>query len=85
MVLTLVQNVALVVMLGTAQRYLSRVLDARPRLSVVGSGILYGSVAIVGMLTPFRFAEGIIYDGRSIVLSLAGLFGELRSRSSPAR
>lgn len=75
MVLTLIQNVALVVMLGTAQRYLSRVLDARPRLSVVASGILYGSVAIVGMLTPFRFAEGIIYDGRSIVLSLAGLFG----------
>ena len=75
MVLTLIQNVALVVMLGTAQGYLSRVLDAYPRLSTLASGALYGSVAIVGMLMPFRFAEGIIYDGRSIVMSLAGLFG----------
>lgn len=75
MVLTLIQNVALVVMLGTAQRYLSRVLDTHPRLSTLASGVLYGSVAIAGMLTPFRFAEGIIYDGRSIVMSLAGLFG----------
>ena len=75
MVLTLIQNVALVVMLATVQRYLARMLDARPRLARVASGVLYGAVAIVGMLTPFHFTPGVFYDGRSIILSLAGLFG----------
>jgi PAS domain S-box-containing protein len=75
MVLTLIQNVALVVMLATVQRYLARMLNAYPRLAQVASGILYGAVAIVGMLTPFNFAPGVFYDGRSIILSLAGLFG----------
>lgn len=75
MVLTLIQNVALVVLLATAQRYIARSLIAHPRLSAIASGGLYGSVAVVGMLTPFHFSPGVIYDGRSIVLSLAGLFG----------
>ncbi|MDO8847191.1 MAG: PAS domain S-box protein [Coriobacteriia bacterium] len=75
MVLSLVQNVALVAMLVAVQRYLARMLDAHPPLARVASGILYGAVAIVGMLTPFNFAPGVFYDGRSIILSLAGLFG----------
>lgn len=75
MVLTLIQNVALVVMLATIQRYLARMLDAHPALGQITSGILYGAVAIVGMLTPLSFAPGVFYDGRSIILSLAGLFG----------
>jgi PAS domain S-box-containing protein len=32
-------------------------------------------VAVAGMVLPLRYAPGIIYDGRSIVLSMAGLFG----------
>ena len=57
MVLTLIQNVALVVMLATVQRYLARILDEHPALAQIASGILYGAVALVGMLTPLRFAE----------------------------
>ncbi|MDY0339689.1 MAG: PAS domain S-box protein [Coriobacteriia bacterium] len=75
MVLTLIQNVALVVLLATTHRYLARVLDAHPRLSQLASGILYGSAAAVGMLMPFDFVPGVIYDGRSIIMALAGLFG----------
>ncbi|MBN2839876.1 MAG: PAS domain S-box protein [Coriobacteriia bacterium] len=75
MFLTLIQNVALVVLLATALRYLARILIAHPRLSVIASGVVYGAVAVVGMLTPFSFSPGVFYDGRSIVMSLAGLFG----------
>ena len=39
------------------------------------SGLLFGGVTIVGMSTPFHYAPGVIYDGRSIVMVLAGLFG----------
>ncbi len=38
-------------------------------------GLMFGLLAIVGMNLPFLYAEGIFFDGRSIVLSLAGLFG----------
>ena len=41
----------------------------------INAGLLIGGVAIVGMLTPVQFGEGVIYDGRSIVLTLAGLVG----------
>ncbi len=77
MLLTLIQNVALVVLLATVQSHLSRILRRHRRLSIVASGILYGAVVVVGMLVPFPFAPGIFYDGRSIILSLAGLFGGL--------
>lgn len=38
-------------------------------------GVLFGSVAVVGMLTPVRLQPGLIFDGRSIILGLAGLVG----------
>ena len=75
MVHTLILNVALVVMLAVVQRYLARVLEAHPPLARVASGALFGAVAVVGMLEPFTFSPGVFYDGRTIILSLAGLFG----------
>ncbi len=43
------------------------------------SGFLFGIVVIIGMVGAFELHwpahEGIIFDGRSIVLSVAGLFG----------
>ncbi len=75
MVLTLIQNVALIVMLATIQRYLARRLPTGSWARRTVSGALYGLVAVIGMMIPFGLAEGIFYDGRSIVMGLAGLFG----------
>ena len=75
MALTLVQNVALIVMLATIQRYLSRRLPTGSWARPLVSGALYGLVAVIGMNIPFEAADGIFYDGRSIVMGLAGLFG----------
>lgn len=41
----------------------------------LGSGLLFGIVAILGMRMPFVLQPGVIFDGRSIILSIAGLFG----------
>ena len=38
-------------------------------------GLLFGGVALLGMLNPVTFAPGLIFDGRSIVLSVAGVVG----------
>ncbi|WP_409422942.1 EAL domain-containing protein [Pseudaeromonas sp. ZJS20] len=40
------------------------------------TGLLFGSLCIVGMSTPITLAgSGVIFDARSVILSMAGLFG----------
>ncbi len=72
--LDLIQNVSLLVALAAGLQLLGRKLEDNPALYRQVAALLFGLVGIVGMMTPVRFAPGVIYDGRSIVLSLAGLF-----------
>jgi PAS domain S-box-containing protein len=44
------------------------------RLNEIITGILIGAIGIIVMLTPWTFAEGVVFDTRSILLSMAGLF-----------
>lgn len=37
-------------------------------------GLLFGLVSVIGMVFPFVYSEEILFDGRSIVLSLCALF-----------
>ena len=37
-------------------------------------GFIFGGIAVIGMMYPLEFAEGVIFDGRSVVISLCGLF-----------
>lgn len=38
-------------------------------------GILFGLIAVVGMSIPVNFITGVIFDPRSVVVSMAGFFG----------
>jgi diguanylate cyclase (GGDEF)-like protein/PAS domain S-box-containing protein len=40
-----------------------------------GLGVLFGAAAVLGMAFPFELQSGTIFDGRTVVLSLAGFFG----------
>ena len=74
MILELIQNVALLVTLATGLHILAGRLEGRAGEYRILMGLLFGVTGIAGMMTPMQFAPGVIYDGRSIVLSLAGLF-----------
>lgn len=37
-------------------------------------GLLFGTASVLGMLHPLVLAPGLIFDGRSIMISIAGLF-----------
>ena len=37
-------------------------------------GLIFGSASVIGMLHPLVVTQGLIFDGRSVMLSLAGLF-----------
>jgi PAS domain S-box-containing protein len=62
----------------TAASVLAGFIDNRwKRTTITGvvlQGLLFGGVAMLAMLKPFTFTEGIIFDGRSVVLSLGALF-----------
>ena len=38
------------------------------------NGVLFGSAAVIGMLNPLVVTSGLIFDARSVIISLAGLF-----------
>lgn len=74
LVVKLVYNLAVLV----AASIFSGFIDARwGRSTLTGKilqGITFGLIAVVAMLNPFVLTPGIIFDGRSIVLSLCTLF-----------
>lgn len=37
-------------------------------------GLLFGGAAVIGMMRPLVLGPGLIFDGRSVMISLAGLF-----------
>ncbi|MGF1592446.1 MAG: sensor histidine kinase [Kiloniellaceae bacterium] len=39
------------------------------------SGLLFGGICVIGMMTPVQVLPGVIFDARSVILSMSGLFG----------
>lgn len=73
--LSLVHNIALLVALSLVHGLLMRGFRRVGFRFALLSGLLFGAVAVLGMMSPVRWAPGIIFDGRSIILGIAGLFG----------
>ncbi len=73
--LNLIHNIALIVSLLVLYQFVVRSLGKRSIRQQFLSGLLFGIVGVIGMMTPLHFKEGIIFDGRSIILGIAGLFG----------
>ncbi|HAH25089.1 MAG TPA: hypothetical protein DCL77_15255 [Prolixibacteraceae bacterium] len=74
-ILELVQNVAILLTFSMLYDYLwSRNENRKKVLFKIGSGMVLGAVGIVLVLTPWHFVQGIFFDTRSILLSIAGLF-----------
>lgn len=75
MAINLINNIAfLIALVAVGQLVISRFRrNTRGRQLLLG--VVFGCVTLLGMVNPVNFAPGLIFDGRSIVLSLAGLVG----------
>ncbi len=75
MLISLLNNIAfLIALVAAAQVIIARFHhDSFQRQLMLGT--LFGLVTWLGMLNPVNFAPGVIFDGRSIVLSVAGIVG----------
>ncbi len=75
MILELVKTAALLLSLCLLQGINTRLLRHHPHAARFSAGIIYGGVCVIGMMTPIFFSPGVIVDGRSAVLAMAGFFG----------
>ena len=75
MIIEIFNNISLLVTLSVAYVVLLRYWDQARRDVQLFSGLLFGSFVIVGMYNSVELYPGLIFDGRSIILSVAGLFG----------
>lgn len=72
----LINHLGLLITLGLLQSLMVRHLTERHWSRPLLFGLLFGIVAVLCILSPV-YVNGAIYDGRSIVLSLVGIFGGL--------
>ncbi len=70
----LIYNLSLLVALSVLSGFIDTRYTRKKLPGKILQGILFGGVVIIGMLNPFVLTEGIIFDGRTIVISLCTLF-----------
>ena len=75
MFINLINNIAFLIALVMAGQI---VIDRFPQKTLIRQvllGSLFGGVALLGMANPVNFLPGVFFDGRSIVLVVAGVVG----------
>lgn len=70
----LVYNLSILVALSSLSGLIERRWDRSTTVGKVLQGLLFGIVAILGIMFPFELEKGLIFDGRTIVISLCTLF-----------
>ena len=72
--LDLLLNLSLLVALSVVSVFIEQRWPHHGRRGVFLQGALFGAVAVIGMLRPMTLGPGLIFDGRSVMVSLCALF-----------
>lgn len=72
--ISLINNITLLIAISILYSFILRKWYYETKVHQIISGFLFGAVTIIGMLNPFVWTNGIIFDGRSIIISVAGFF-----------
>ena len=70
----LIYNLALLVALSVVSGFIDLRWSRDTRLGALLQGALFGATAVIAMLRPLTLGPGLIFDGRSVVISLGALF-----------
>lgn len=70
----LIYNLSMLIALSVLSGFVGKKEKIDEKQKSILQGIIFGMVAVVGMLYPVKFAPGLIFDGRSVVISLCALF-----------
>ncbi len=72
--LDLVLNLALLVALSIVSNFIVKRWPRNTLSGVILQGLLFGGSAVLGMLRPLNMGPGLIFDGRSVMVSLCALY-----------
>ena len=70
----LILNLTLLVALTVVSGFIDRRWPRHTRTGVSLQGVLFGGAAVIGMLRPLDLGPGLIFDGRSVMVSLCALY-----------
>ena len=73
-IIELIFNLSLLIAVSVLSGFIESYRKRNTKQGIVLQGLLFGGVALIGMLNPFELAPGIIFDGRSVVISLCTMF-----------
>lgn len=69
----LIYNLGILVSISIISGFVLKLSKTEWTSSIL-QGLIFGSAAVIGMLNPLIVTSGLIFDGRSIVISISGLF-----------
>lgn len=72
--LDLIFNLTLLVAISVVSGFIEKYLSSQKGSGKISQGALFGLAAVIGMMRPLEFQPGLIFDGRSMVISLCTLF-----------
>ena len=81
----LIQNSSLLIALSVLYGILTRTCKSDTFSCKIIGGILFGTITLAAMKMSIQYNTGVIYDGRSIVLTLSGFVwrGNYRNHFRP--
>jgi PAS domain S-box-containing protein len=73
-ILDLVYNLFGLVALSVLSGFIDSKFDRGTTSGKIIQGIVFGFIAVTGMMYPYENMQGIVFDGKSIIISLSTLF-----------
>ncbi|HAR36095.1 MAG TPA: hypothetical protein DCR87_04165 [Acidobacteria bacterium] len=74
MYISLILNVSLILALTALYNLVLRIATLEKKTGYLLQGLVFGLLAVAAMSVAYNYSSGVIYDGRSIILSLSGLY-----------
>ena len=73
-VVDLIYNLAVLVSVSVIAGFIDKRWQRSTSSGRIIQGMLFGLVAVLAMMNPFIVSDGLIFDGRSVILSLCAMF-----------
>jgi PAS domain S-box-containing protein len=74
MIISFIQNAAMLITLSVFYGVIKWYKPKKEIYYQLIQGLWFGAVAVAAMMMPFEYSGGAFYDGRSVVITLAGLW-----------
>lgn len=74
LIIDVAYNLTFLIAFAVISGFLENRIPGHKTVGMILQGLLFGTAAVIGILYPFVLTEGLIFDGRSVTISLVTLF-----------